>query len=112
AADAEHRAGASADLRPRVQQDLEPLARLVPSGEDDSLLASGGICVRGDQHAVRNDLVLAWQPARGGLACTLGDGDPAIESICEETPRALSELHPAEVAVRVEGADHRRRAHR
>ena len=37
----------------------------------------------------------------------LGDGDAAVEPVCEEAPHRLRELHPAEVAARVERPDHR-----
>ena len=41
--DAQRRAGAAADLRPGLEQDLQALALLVPAGEDDAVLAVGGI---------------------------------------------------------------------
>ena len=40
----------------------EPLARLLPAGEDDVMLTAARVGLRGDEDAVRNDLVLARQP--------------------------------------------------
>ena len=91
---------------------MQALARLVAAGEDDAVLAVGRIGARRDEHAVRDDLVLAREPALGGLARALGDGDAVVEPVGEEAPDRLRELHPAEVAARVEGRDHRRRAER
>ena len=64
AGDREPEPRAPPDLRPRAQQHLEPLPRLLAAGEDDPVLAlAGGRLVR-HEHAVRDDLVLAGQPAR------------------------------------------------
>ncbi len=56
---AQARARAPADLRPRVQEHVQPLPRLVAAGEDEPVLASGRVRLLRDQHAVRDDLVVA-----------------------------------------------------
>ena len=68
-----------------------------------------GIDVGGNEHAVRDDLVVAGQPARGGFARALGDGDPLVDAAREESPGRDRGLHPAEVAGRVVRGDDRSR---
>ena len=58
----------SSDLRPRSQQHLEALPRLLAAGEDDAVLALARRRRVRHEHAVRNHLVLARQPAALGLA--------------------------------------------
>ena len=58
----EPRPGASADLRPRAEQHMEALARLVAAREDDRVLAAARVGLLGDQDAVRDDLPRAAEP--------------------------------------------------
>ena len=85
----------------------QTLPRLLPAGEDDLVLAAVRVRLRRDQHAVRDDFVVARQPRRGGLARVRRHGDPVVEPVGEEAPRRLADLHPAERAVRVERRDDR-----
>src|SRR5438552_1139890 len=101
------RASPLPELRPRAQQDLEPLPRLLPAGEDDPVLAAARLRLRWDQDAVRDDLVLAGKPAPLRLPRRLGDGDPVVEPVGEEAPGGSSDAHPAEIARGVEGCNHR-----
>ena len=57
------------DLGPGPQQGRQAFARVVPADEDD-VVGRGlpGSASVGDQHAVRDDAVVAGMPARGGLA--------------------------------------------
>ena len=57
--DPQARAGAAPDLGPRLEQHAQALARLVAPGEQDPVLAPGGIGRRGDQHSVRDHVVVA-----------------------------------------------------
>ena len=61
--------GSPADLRPRAEQHVQTLARLLPPGEDDAVLAAAGWRRSGIEHAVRDHLVLARQPARPATPC-------------------------------------------
>ena len=63
--DAKARACAASDLRPRAQEDLQPLARFVPAEEDDPVLASTGDGLVRERNAVRNHLVVAGEVLRG-----------------------------------------------
>ena len=109
AADLEPRARSLVDLGPGAQQDLEALAGLLPAGEGDRVLAPRRIDAVGNEHAVRDDLVVAGQPARRRFAGALGDGDPLVDAAREETPGRDRGLHPAEVAGRVVRGDDRSR---
>jgi hypothetical protein len=79
----------------------------VASGEDHAVLAAARLDAVRDQHAVRNDLVLAREPPLGRGARLLGDGDSPVEALFEKAPDRCGEPHPAEVAARVMRADHR-----
>src|SRR5919202_1828289 len=61
--DAQPRARPLPDPGPRAQEDLEPLPRLLPPGEDDPVLAPAGVSLGWDEDAVRDDLVVAGKPA-------------------------------------------------
>jgi hypothetical protein len=88
---------------------VQALPRLVPSGEEHAVLAAARLRLVRDQDAVRDHLVVTGQPALGRLAGALGDRDPVVEPVDEEPPDRLAEPHPAQIAGRVEGPDHRRR---
>ena len=66
-----------------------------------------GIDPVGDQHPVRDDLPGPADPAIGGGACLLRDGDPLIDAIHQEPPDPHPAAHPAEVARGVVGRDDR-----
>ena len=62
---------ARVDLRPRAQEHLQPLSRLLAAGEDDRVLPPARLGVIRDQDAVRDDLVLARsQRAADARACS------------------------------------------
>ena len=61
----------------------------------------------GNEHAVREHVVLAREPAVLRDARTLGDGDPVVDPIHQESPDRRSESQPAELARGVEGRDER-----
>ena len=112
AADLEPGTGAPMDLGPGPQEHLQPLAGLLAAGEGDRVLAPGRIDGVGDEHAVRDDLVVAGEPARRRVPRPLGDGDPLVDPAREEAPGGDSELHPAEVARGMVRRDDRRGRHR
>ncbi len=58
---------------------------------------SDGIDGVGDEHAVRDDLIVAREPAGRGVTCPLGDGDPHVDPAREKAPGRHRELHPAEL---------------
>jgi hypothetical protein len=95
------------DLRPRPQQDGHAFAWVVAADEHDPVLPTGGIGVRRDQHTVRDQLVVAGEPARSRFPRSFGDGDPDVDTVHEEAPDRLAEYIPRQVAVRVEGRDDR-----
>jgi hypothetical protein len=95
-----------------VQQHVQTLPRLVPAHEHDRVLAPIQLGRLGEQDAVRNDLVVPREPARSGDAGLLGDGDPVVEPVEQESPRRLGEPEPAELARGMERADERRASHR
>ena len=107
AGDPQARACAAPDVRPGPKQNLQALACFLAAGENDLLLAVMCVCRRGNEHAVGDDLVFAWKPRGGGVARMRRDGDPVVEPFREESPERRATLHPAELAVRVERADHR-----
>ena len=107
ARDPQARAGPAPDLRPRAQQDLEALPRLLAAGEDDAVLAPARLDAVRDEHAVRNDLVVAREPPLRRLARLLGDRDPPVEPLLEEPPHRRGQAHPAEIAARMMRAHHR-----
>ena len=107
AGDPQARAGPAPDLRPRAQQDLEALPRLLAAGEDDAVLAPTRLDAGRDEHAVRNDLVVAGEPPLRRLASLLGDRDPPVEPLLEEPPHRRGQAHPAEIAARMMRAHHR-----
>ena len=107
AGDPQPRAGSPPDLRPGTQQDLEALPRLLAAGEHDPVLAAARLDVLGNEHAVRDDLVLAGEPALRRCPRLLGDGDPPVEPFLEEAPDRRRQPHPAEVSARVMRPDHR-----
>ena len=86
---------------------MQPLPALVPAGEDDAVRPSARLGLLGDEDAVRNDLVLAPEVARGRLRGHLRDGDPPVDPLGEEAPDRLGDLHPAQLAAGVEGPDGR-----
>ena len=57
--DAQPRTRAPADLRPRAEEHLQALARLLPADEDDLLLTAAGLGLLRDEDAVRDQLVVA-----------------------------------------------------
>ena len=63
-----------------------PLRGLLASREGDRVLATRRVDVVRDEHAVRDDLVVAGKPARRRLARTLRDGDPLVDPAREESP--------------------------
>ena len=93
------------DLRPRPQQRREALARLLAADEDDGSLAAAGVGLRRDHDAVRDDLVVPGEPARGRGGGLLGDGDPVVDAVGRGSPRRPGSREPAEIAGRVEGRD-------
>ena len=96
--DDEPRARSAMDLGPGAEKDVEALARLVPTGEDDRVLAVRRVCPLGQEHAVRDDLEVAAEPFCRGRAGALGHCDPLVDAIHQERPRRHAEPHPAEVA--------------
>ncbi len=98
---------AAVNVRPCTQQHLQPLAGLVPADERDVVLSVRRVSVRRNQDAVRDDVVCAGQPARGGVARLLGDRDPMVQPVHQEAPEMHGPAHPAEVARGMEGRDHR-----
>ncbi len=108
AGDGQPQPGTPMDVRPGPKQNLQPLPRLLPAREDDSVLAIAGRRRGRNEDAVRNHLVLTGQPASLRLLRTLGHGDAMVDAVDDETPRAASRrLHPAELAGRMERRDER-----
>ena len=112
AGDPQAGAGSPPDLRPGAQQDLQPLPRLLAAGEDDAVLTAARLDALGDEHPVRDDLVLAREPALRRRPRLLGDRDPPVEPLLEEAPHGRRQPHPAEVAAGVVRPHHRAVEHR
>ena len=47
-----------------MQEDVQPLPRLVTAGEHETLLTPAGVGVRRNEHTVGDDVIVAGQPAR------------------------------------------------
>ena len=88
-------AGSPPDLRPRAEEHVQSLARLVAAREDDAVLALAGIGLVRDQHTVRDQLVVAGEPACRRGRRPLGHGDPVVEPVGEEAPDPPAHPHPA-----------------
>ena len=95
------------DVGPGAKQDLEPLARLLSPGEHDAVLASARRRRRGNEHAVRNHLVVTRQPAILRCLCAFETGDAVVDPVDQKPPERLRSSHPAELSGRVERGDER-----
>ena len=71
------------------------------------MLPASRLSRRRNEDAVREDLVLARQPAMRCVKRVRRDRDPVVEPVDEEAPDRHGGSHPAKVAVRVEGRDDR-----
>ena len=111
AADLKTRSGAQVDLRPRPQEHLQALPRLVPPGKGDRVLTPRSVDYGRDEDAVRHDLVVPRQPLRRRVARPLRDCDALVDPAREKAPGRHPELHPAELSGRVVGDDDRRGGH-
>ena len=84
------RAGRRVHRRPRAQQHLQPLPRLVPADERDAVLAVGGVGLGRNQDAVRDDVVRARKPARSRVARLLRDRDPVVDPVHQRAPEVAA----------------------
>ncbi len=107
AGDRQPQARSPMDVGPGAEKNLQPLARLLPPGEHDAVLASTRRGRRGNEHAVRNHLVVTRQPAILGCLRAFRDRDAVVDPVDQKAPERRRASHPAELSGRVERRDER-----